>query len=198
MSSEQLGFFPAPPPKPKAALPPLREPGPGTPIRVQLTKEELAQATYAGTMRSRNAVRRGRKLEPGRKDAALRENIRGAIGERAAVKHFGLPWKPELDRPDTRFGDIAPGVQVKAVHSLWQDLTMQYEEAKAPRGDAYILTHVLDDGDAVDIIGWAYGHEIERAGFMRAQKEGNGSASNKFYYLPRHRLRPLHTLKVTP
>lgn len=195
MNSEQLGFFSAPAPKPKAALPPLREPGPGAPIRIELTSEELEQAVYAGTARSQNAVRRGRKLEPGRKDAALRENIRGATGERAAVKHYGLPWKPELDRPDTRFGDIAPGIQVKAVHSLWQDLTMQYEEAKGPRRDAYILTQV-SDGGVVELIGWAYGHEIERAGLVREQKNGIGEASNKFYFLPRHRLRPLHTLKV--
>lgn len=195
MNSKQLGLFSAPQPKPRAAPPPLRIPGPGAPIRVELTSEELAQAVYAGTARSRNATRRGRTLEPGRKDAALREHAIGAKGERAAVKHFGLPWAPELDRPDSRFGDIAPGLQVKAVHSDWQGLTMQYEKAKAPRGDAYILTHVYDGG-AVDIIGWAYGHEIERAGLLREQKNGNGDASNKFYFLPRHRLRPLQDLKV--
>lgn len=102
---------------------------------IELTNADVYANAQYGLMRTLNEIAAGRKLEAGRIDLGFGPNIIGALGEFALAAWLGVPYRPEVRKPDTDRGDVA-GCQIRTTTRAKGSLIIREQD---PEDFPYVL-----------------------------------------------------------
>jgi hypothetical protein len=156
-------------------------------IPLVLTPLEAQLAVAVGTCRQEESVRAGLKDRHGFDGKrGLELHIEGAGGEIAFAKAFGL--YPGFTVNTFKAADVGANVQVRTRSERRYGLIVRAEDL-----DTDVFVHVIGILPAYSIMGWMYGAEAKKPGYLATHGERPPA-----YFVPSEELRDLGELQLAP
>jgi hypothetical protein len=158
-----------------------------TPIHVRLSTDELVRAATVGVHRQAHTLMGGWRQRAGFDQGwgeGWKINCEGACGELAAAKALGIPWEPTFEG-HARGEDVGT-YQVRTGRSDGRFLIVRDNDSDE---DIFIL--VVGSAPDYRVVGWATGSECKHPEHLTDAGTGRPPA----YFVPAHRLHPIHTLR---
>lgn len=153
-------------------------------MKVQLTLVEVMLASYAGTLRRVEAIKKNRENNHGISENLWETDILGCLGEMAVAKAFGFYWGGNLGT--FKNPDLPGRVQVRATSKRDGRLIVRLDDHVE---DAYVLTIV--NVPYCQIMGWLTGMEAKKEGWLT---DFGNPHREKCYGVPQSSLNTLETL----
>lgn len=157
-----------------------------TPIRVQMTWEQIEYAAIIGVKRNLQDIREGRRHRWGARSAdGWMNTIDGAIGEFALALHRKIPWDGALG--NFKADDVG-SFQVRATQWAWGHLLLHPED----EGHKPFVLATMTTLPVVWLIGWCFGFEGKQQQYWNELQP-----KRPCFVVPRTVLRDMSTLGST-